>query len=176
MIRIIVSALCMLSLMLALPMIPHRAEAAALNPRCVAENCPTCPQPLGSSRLDQSCRQCLKSKLKRIMSCSKSQGSSALSPAIIGLWQSDSGLSMLVVQTTRGFRGHLHSAPMSMGNTYPVNNMVIMNATQSGSDSYNGHILIPQGNWSPARFVVKDGGMISYHPGGLVIKWTKRGR
>ncbi len=176
MFKTMIAAICMLGLMLSMLPMEQKARAAALNPRCVANYCPTCPQPLGAARHDKRCQLCLKKNLKRIMNCSKSAGSSALSPAIIGLWQSNTGVSMLVVQTTLGFKGHLHNAPDSLRNTYNQANMEIMNASRSGRNSYQGSFLLPGGKWASAEFTVSGNGMTSTHAGGKSIRWVKRGR
>jgi hypothetical protein len=175
--KVFTAILCMAGFFLAMSPLQSQAGTATLNPRCVADYCPTCPQPLGASRLDKDCRRCLKLNLKRIMRCSKSAGSSSLSPAIIGLWQSSQGISMLVVQTTNGFRGHLHRAPQQASQHYTKSNMVIMNASASEKPgNYQGTMLTPGGNWQSARFVVRGSRMTSYLGGGGQINWSKQGR
>jgi hypothetical protein len=144
-----------------------------LSPRCIADNCPQCPQPLDPALVDDSCRNCRDENFNAIARCGQLDFPGPLDLELVGLWRSKSGLSMLVIETTEGYQGRAHNIPEKLRKYYPNQNGLIMKAIRAGPGRCEGELWAPPGKWIAARFVTDQKMMISHHPKDNKVRWFK---
>lgn len=89
------------------------ADELNLAPRCLADYCPRCPQPWDAVMADGKCSQCLNRHWQAIVACGKKAAPAPLDSAMVGLWRSPSGLSMLLQENSQGLWGYLYWVPQA---------------------------------------------------------------
>ena len=149
-----------------------QSNQIVLDPLCMADFCPGCPQPLDMGRADDDCRACVNRNLTRISFCAKSQ-KQVLDKDFVGLWRAKSGLTMAVKQNSQGFWGQLTYVPQKLSGYYPVLGVEIIRAQPVAQGRYKGSLLVPSGKWVDAEFAVSGKEMVSSHPGGKSVRWRK---
>ncbi len=149
-----------------------QSNQIVLDPLCMADFCPGCPQPLDMGLADNDCRACVNRNLIKVSFCAKSQ-KKVLDKDLVGLWRAKSGLTMAVKQNSQGFWGQLTYVPEKLSGYYPLLGVEIIRAQPVAQSKYKGSLLAPSGKWVDAEFAVSGQEMVSNHPGGKSVQWRK---
>lgn len=150
------------------------ADELNLAPRCLADYCPRCPQPWDAVMADGKCSQCLNRHWQAIVACGKKAAPAPLDSAMVGLWRSPSGLSMLLQENSQGLWGYLYWVPPSLTERYPKLWAVMAKMNKSADGGYRGKFLAPSGRWVPVKALLEGKkNLRTIFADNEVVKWTK---